>query len=210
MTQRFQLTAIISFGYAAFSSNMFFLALFLQRVQSRSPLAVAVHLLPQVIGGVMINIIAGLLMHRVSNKLLVSIGAVFYVSAFTLLSVMQEDSSYWAFVFPALCLSVVGADLEFTVTNMYVMSSLPEAQQSVAGGLFSTIMRLSSSVGFGVSTAVFNAVDGSGSAAGQMSSDFGKYRATFLVALAASGLSLFLLPFLTIKSQGGRSETGSH
>lgn len=169
-----------------------------------SPLLAAVHLLPQVIGGIFINIIAGLLMHRISNKLLISAGAICYVSAFTLLTVMREKSSYWAFIFPALCLSVVGADFEFTVTNMYVMSSLPVAQQSVAGGLFNTIMRLSSSVGFGVATAAFSGVDGSASDGHQLSSDYGKYRATFFVALAGSGLSLLLLPFLTIKSQGGR------
>lgn len=173
-----------------------------------SPLMVAVHLLPQAICGVLISIVAGLLMHCVSNKLLITMGAICYVSAFTLLSVMHEDSSYWAFIFPALCLSVVGADFDFTVTNMYVMSSLPVAQQSVAGGLFNTIMRLSSSVGFGVSTAVFNGVDGSDTDGGHLSSDYGKYRATFFVALAGSGLSLFLLPFLTIKSQGGRRRGG--
>ena len=185
---------------------MVILALFLQKVRSMSPLMVAVHLLPLVMGGLVINTIAGILMHRISNKLLVSIGALCYVSAFALLSVMQEDSSYWAFIFPALCLSVVGADFEFTVTNMYVMSSLPVAQKSVAGGLFNTVMRLSSSVGLGVSTAVFNGVDGPASGGGQLSSDYAKYRATFFVALAGSGLGLFFLPFLTIKSQGGRSQ----
>ncbi|ERF75249.1 hypothetical protein EPUS_00041 [Endocarpon pusillum Z07020] len=200
--------AIISFGYAAFSSNMFFLALFLQKIRSMSPLLVAVHLLPQVIGGILVNIIAGLLMHYISNKILISVGAVCYVLAFTLLSVMQEDSSYWAFIFPALCLSVVGADFEFTVTNMYVMSSLPLAQQSVAGGLFNTVMRLSSSVGFAVSTAVFNGLDALGVDESNLSSAYGKYRATFFVSLASSGLSLFLLPFLTLKSQGGRSQRG--
>lgn len=210
LTKLFQLTAIISFGYAAFSSNMVFLALFLQRIRRMSPLLVAVHLLPQVISGILINIIAGLLMHRVSNTLLISIGAVCYALAFTLLCVMKEDSSYWAFIFPALCLSVVGADFEFTVTNMYVMSSLPLGQQSVAGGLFNTIMRLSSGVGFAVSTAVFNSVDASGTAEALLSSDYGKYRATFFVSLASSGLSLFLLPFLTLKSQGGRSLRREH
>lgn len=208
LTKLFQLTAIISFGYAAFSSNMFFLALFLQRIRSMSPLLVAVHLLPQVIGGILVNIIAGLLMHHISNKILISVGAVCYVLAFTLLSVMQEDSSYWAFIFPALCLSVVGADFEFTVTNMYVMSSLPLAQQSVAGGLFNTVMRLSSSVGLAVSTAVFNGLGASGADESNLSSEYGKYRATFFVSLASSGLSLFLLPFLTLKSQGGRSQRG--
>lgn len=183
---------------------MFFLALFLQKGKNLSPLMVAVHLLPQVIVGVLVNILAGLLMHRVSNKLLVSIGAISYVAAFALLTSMHEGSSYWPFIFPALCLSVVGADFEFTVTNMYIMSSLAVSQQSVAGGLFNTIMRLSSSMGLGVSTAVFNGVNSSDADKGQLSSDFGKYRGTFLVALVASGFSLFLLPFLNIKSQGGR------
>jgi MFS family permease len=185
---------------------MFFLALLLQKIHSMSPLVVAVHLFPQVIGGVLINIFAGLLMHRVSNKLLISVGATCYVAAFSLLGAMHEDSSYWAFIFPALCLSVVGADFEFTVTNMYVMSSLPVAQQSVAGGLFNTIMRLSSSVGLAISTAVFNGVNGSGHDGDRLSSDYGKYRATFFAALAGAGLSLFILPFLTIKRQGGRSQ----
>jgi MFS family permease len=185
---------------------MFFLALFLQKIRGMSPLMVAVHLLPQVVGGILINVTAGLLMHRVSNKLLISVGAICYVCSFALLSAMPKDSSYWAFVFPALCLSVVGADFEFTITNMYIMSSLPVAQQSVAGGLFNTIMRLSSSVGLGVSTAVFNGLDGSEFNGGELSADYAKYRATFCVALAGTGLSLFLLPFLTIKSQGARNQ----
>jgi MFS family permease len=184
---------------------MFFVALLLQKIWQMSPLMVAVHLLPQVIGGVLINIAAGFLMHRVSNKLLISVGVICYVSAFILLSTMHQDSSYWAFIFPALCLSVVGADFEFTVTNMYVMSSLPLAQQSVAGGLFNTIMRLSSSVGLGVATAIFTGVGGTGHEDGQLSSEYEKYQATFFAVLAGAGTSLFLLPFLTIKSQGGWS-----
>ena len=173
-----------------------------------SPLMVAVHLLPQVLGGILVNITVGLLMHRVSNKSLISVGAICYVSSFVLLSVMPEHGSYWAFIFPALCLSVVGADFEFTVTNMYVMSSLPGAQQSVAGGLFNTIMRLSSSVGLAISAAVFNGMNASRSDGGEISSDYTRYRATFFVALASVGLSLFLLPFLTIKNQGTRSQEG--
>lgn len=187
---------------------MFFLALLMQRARGMSPLMVAVQLLPQVFGGIFINVTAGLLMHRISNKLLISVGAICYVSSFVLLSVMPEDGSYWAFIFPALCLSVVGADFEFTVTNMYVMSSLPVAQQSMAGGLFNTIMRLSSSMGLGISAAVFNGLNPSSSDGAKLSTDYSRYRATFFVALASAGLSLFLLPFLTIKSQGMRSQGG--
>lgn len=171
-----------------------------------SPLMVAVHLLPLGIAGIVVNTVAGLLMHRVSNKLLITLGATCYVITFGLLSAMSQDSSYWAFIFPTLCLSVMGADFEFTVTNMYVMSSLPLTRQSVAGGILNTAMRLSSGLGLGVSTAVFDGVNVSDFDGEKLSSHYGKYRATFFMALACAGLSLFLVPFLTIKSQGVRSQ----
>jgi MFS family permease len=91
---------------------------------------------------------------------------------------------------------------------MYVMSSLPVAQQSAAGGLFNAVMRLSSIVGLGASTAIFNGVDGSGPDGGQVLSDCVKYRATF-VALAGTAFSIFLLPFVSIRNQGERDEGGN-
>ena len=148
------------------------------------------------------NIIAALIMHRVSNKLLMAIGALSWAGSSALMSAMNENSSYWAFVFPALVLSVVGADFEFTVTNMYVMSSLPREQQSVAGGLFNTVTRLSTNVGLGVSTAVFTSFGGPGS--GGMQMHFRPYQSTFWVSMVGAGLGLFCLPFLTIKSQGAQ------
>jgi MFS family permease len=138
-------------------------------------------------------------MHRVSNKILMIIGAVAYTISFALISAMPEDVSWWAFQFPALVLSVVGADLEFTVTNMYVMSFLPSEQQSVAGGLLNTGTRVSSSVGLGISTAVFTGTISEYGAEG-----FRPYQATFWVALAGAGLALVFVPFLTIGSQDAR------
>jgi hypothetical protein len=31
---------------------------------------------------------------------------------------MKEDAIYWAYIFPALVLVVVGADIQFNVTNV--------------------------------------------------------------------------------------------
>lgn len=102
----------------SFTTSAFWLSLYMQNVLRFSPLTVAVHLLPQAIGGIIVNIIAGLVLHRVSNKLLTFIGALAYFISALLLALMKEDSSYWAFIFPALLLSVVGADLEFNVANV--------------------------------------------------------------------------------------------
>jgi MFS family permease len=196
------LNVILCLGFYGFSNNIFWLSLMWQRIDHCSPLQVALRLLPQAVCGLLVNFIAAMIMHRVSNKLLMIIGAVAYVASDTLISAMPAGSSWWALTFPSLVLSVLGADFEFTITNMYVMSSLPSEQQSVGGGIFNTVTRISSSLGLGMSTAVFTGLRGSTD--GGVNAPFHAYQATFWVALAGAGLALLFLPFLTLKSQGAK------
>lgn len=102
----------------SFTTSAFWLSLYMQNVLGFSALSVAIHLLPQAIGGILVNIVAGLVLHRVNNKLLTGVGALAYICSAILLATMKEDSSYWAFIFPSLLLSVIGADLQFNVANV--------------------------------------------------------------------------------------------
>lgn len=77
-----------------------------------------VHMLPMVVVGLMANLVAALVQHKVSNKLLVGIGAISYVASFVLAASQRYGDSYWAFTFPALCLCVIGADFQFIVANV--------------------------------------------------------------------------------------------
>lgn len=84
--------------------------------------------------------------------------------------------------------------------QMYVMSSLPPSQQSIAGGIFNTVSKLCNNLGLGIATSVNSAV------AHQMTSStpaIRPYLATYWFAAAAAGISLFMVPFLTIGTQGG-------
>jgi len=102
----------------SFTSASFWLAFFMQEVQRLPPLTVALHLLPQAIAGLLWNVVAGSILHRVNNTVIMAVGAVCYLSANLLLSLMKADSVYWAFAFPALILNVVGADFQFNVANV--------------------------------------------------------------------------------------------
>jgi hypothetical protein len=130
-----KLLAVLLLGFIGFPSSAFWISLYMQRVWHTSPLKTAVHLLPMAIGGILVNvsnslpimidtfwqdykIIAGAILHRVSNKLIMLIGALGYTVAFLLLSLNKTSYGYWPMVFPALCLAVVGADFEFNVTNV--------------------------------------------------------------------------------------------
>ncbi|OQE25218.1 hypothetical protein PENSTE_c006G09813 [Penicillium steckii] len=194
------LMATFCLGFMGFSAVTFFLSLYLQEIKHLTALDITVRLLPMVVSGVLVNVICGLVLHRVSNKLLTGIGALAYTASFLILSFMKEDAIYWAYIFPALVLVVVGADVQFNVTNMYVMSSLPPSQQSIAGGIFNTVSKLCNNLGLGIATSVNSAV------AHQMTSStpaIRPYLATYWFAAAAAGISLFMVPFLTIGTQGG-------
>ena len=193
---------VLGLGFYGFSGNMFFASLVWQRIDKVSPLMVAVRLLPAGIGGILVNILAAMIMHKVSNKLIMIIGAVAQVISCALFSATATNISYWALTFPALLFAVLSQDLEFTVTNMYVMSSLPSEQQSVAGGLFNTVIRLGATVGIGIQTSIYNSAGGASEGGGLL--HFRAYQATFWVSLVGAVLALGFVPFITIGRQGGR------
>jgi hypothetical protein len=88
------------------------------------------------------------------------------------------------------------------------MSTLPKDQQSIASGLFQTVTRLCVTVGMGVSTAIFSSVEKSDiNAPGFHSGDpIRPYAAAFWFCTAAAGVSMFLVPWVTIGTQGHRDE----
>lgn len=199
------LITILCLGYYGFAGNFFWLTLGWQRAYNDSPLIVAVKMLPAAIGGMIVNVIAALLMHRVSNKLLSIIAAACTVTSSALLSASSKSISYWALYFPSQLFAVIGGDISFCVTNLYVMSSLPPEQQSVAGGMFQTTTRIVSAVGLGVSTTIFSSAGGST----EISADvpWRPYQATFWVSLVGAVLGLAFTPFLTIGKQGHRQKS---
>lgn len=110
--------AALSLGFMAFVSGQFWMALYMQQVQNYSGLGITVRLLPMVVGGVIVNVICALILHRVSNKLLMFIATTAYMGAFLIASFTKEDSIYWGCYFVPFILMVVGADIEFNVVNV--------------------------------------------------------------------------------------------
>jgi hypothetical protein len=89
---------------------------------------------------------------------------------------------------------------------MYVMSSLPPNQQSLAGGIFNTITKICSAIGLGISASIYNA-ESTGKAA--LQTTIKPYQSLFWFCVAVSGASLCFVPFLTIGTQGQESKASS-
>ena len=118
------LVASLNLCFYGFSCNFFWATLGWQRAYANSPLEVAVKILPAAIGGMLVNFAAALLMHRVSNKLLMIIATAAGVLSNALWSATSKSISFWALAFPAQLLMVTGLDVAFCVTNM-VSEPLP-------------------------------------------------------------------------------------
>ncbi|KAI0398840.1 major facilitator superfamily domain-containing protein [Xylaria palmicola] len=186
-------------GNMSFQATGFWVAFFMQQVQRLSTINVAVRLLPMAIAGVLWNILAARILHKVNNTLLMVFGAVSYLAAALLFSFTGADSSYWAFIFPALVLNVAGADLQFNVANMYVLQSLPSHQQSLAGGIFNVMIRLSNTAVLGITTAVFSSVE---STPEGIADPILKYTRTFQTAVALAAAGLVISFFIRLGTQG--------
>src|SRR5260370_42523140 len=89
---------------------------------------------------------------------------------------------------------------------MYVMSSLPPTQQSLAGGIFNTVTKICSAIGLGISASIYNA-ESSGTAA--LQTTIKPYQSVFWFCVASSALGLCFVPFLTISTQGHESKASS-
>lgn len=80
------------------------------------------------------------------------------------------------------------------------MSSLPAGQQSLAGGIFNTVIKLCSAVGLGISTSIYNAESTNSTVALQTTPK--PYQMAFWFCVATAGAGLLFVPFLTIGTQG--------
>jgi hypothetical protein len=82
---------------------------------------------------------------------------------------------------------------------MYVMSSLPPHQQSLAGGIFNVVIRLSNTAVMGITTAVFSSVELTPEG---LADPMIKYTRTFQTCVAFAGASVLFAPFIRLGTQG--------
>lgn len=86
---------------------------------------------------------------------------------------------------------------------------MPADKQSIAGSLLQTLTRLAQAVGFGIATAIFDAVQQNPSTSGYYANDpIEPYASTYWFAAGMAALSIILVPFLTIGTQGHHGDKG--
>ena len=86
---------------------------------------------------------------------------------------------------------------------------MPTNRQSIAGSLLQTITRLVTAIGYGIATAIFEAVERNPSSSGYYAHNAVEpYAATWWFAAGMAFIGVLFVPWLRIGTQGHRGDEG--
>ncbi|EMR88350.1 putative major facilitator superfamily protein [Botrytis cinerea BcDW1] len=187
----------MGFGYMSFITNEFWIALYMQDVQHYTPLQIAARMLPQAVAGVFWSFLGQWLVQEVHGTIVMGIGSSMYLAGAILLLFIKEDTSYWLFLFPALVITVIGADFQFIVANLYANKQMP-TQASLGVGIIQTAYRLSITIGLAITSAVFNTAT---SKEASIEDPTLPYRRVYICSIVFAAIGLACIPFMRIQTR---------
>jgi len=109
---------------------------------------------PMAVGGCILAGVGALILHRIPGTVLAIISCLAIIVDSLLFAIIPENAGYWPWVFPAMICATLAIDLVFSVTNIFLSSTLPARQQGLAGGLANALLQLSIALLLGFSDIV--------------------------------------------------------
>lgn len=144
------------------------------------------------IGGCIIATVGGFFLHRIHGTILILIAGTAYVIACLMFAIAPLGANYWAYVFPACICCTIGIDITFSVTNIFITTSLPLKQQGLAGALINSLLQLGIAFFLGFGALIARETESQGTRQ--------SYKYVFWFSLACAGTALLIMAgFVRIK-----------
>ncbi|KUI64247.1 hypothetical protein VM1G_11022 [Cytospora mali] len=197
--QRCEFTAVCATVFLVwcwFNAYGYWCTLFFQEIQDLNALEAALRFLPLVVVGIVTNIVASMVMDKISAGWLALMGGLLSLVSPLLFALQDPTWSYWKAGFPAMVLSVVSTDLLFNISSLVITTNFPSKNQALAGGVFNTVTQLGNSIGLAVTAmiaaSVTESVGTDGADTSGVSYNYAElkgYRAAFWTCFAAAAVS---------------------
>lgn len=97
------------------------------------PFLAALWFAPLAAGGIVIALVGGMTLHRLSRTLLLLLSASGFFVCVLLFKIMPEQPKYWAWVFPAIVCATLGIDISYNVSSIFVTTNVARNEQGLAG-----------------------------------------------------------------------------
>jgi EmrB/QacA subfamily drug resistance transporter len=140
---------------ATFFAALLYLPQFMETQLGFSPLEAGLGILPALVTFALVSFVAGPLYGRVGAKRLATLGAACMCAAAVLFSLVDSGSGYGALV-PGMIVLGVGIGTFYSTATTAGVTSVDEAQASLAGGIIYMFQIAGGSIGLGLTTTVFS------------------------------------------------------
>lgn len=167
------------FFYGVLGTWLFYTTLYMTDFMNGTPLKLVAWFSPLAIGGILIATTGGFFLHLISGTMLVLISGISWVAASLIFAVIPLKANYWTWVFPAMLCGTIGLDITFTVTSIFISTSMPLKRQGLAGALINSLVQLSIAVVLGAAALIREKVE---TTSGQLKS----YKAVFWFTMACA------------------------
>ncbi|KAK9461998.1 major facilitator superfamily domain-containing protein [Lipomyces oligophaga] len=201
------LMVIILFFWMCFTGVLqFYGGLYVQNVMGVSPIKAVLYFLPQPLSSVFAITLIASTMHLIPGRLVLMFAEALMLAASLLWALNPMGTTFFAMIFPALCLEIIAADLSYNVVNMHTLTSVSSKEQSIAAGIFYTFTHVAGSLGVAISSSIVSSISRR-----EMMSTVKlatiylldkAYKGAFYFAAACAGVAFVLSCFADIKAQG--------
>ncbi|UJO16398.1 Low affinity ammonium transporter [Fulvia fulva] len=151
--------AVMALFFAAFNNFLIFATYFYQDYQGHDAIETTVRFIPTGVVGVMTIFVSSQILARISVNYILMFGTLCCSISCLLFAVpIAPSTTYWAYGFPAMCLSVFGADTLFPALLLLTAHSLPREDQAIGGALINAVGQIGRAIGLAIATAIQVAV----------------------------------------------------
>lgn len=148
--------------FAAFNNFLIFATYFYQDYQGLDAIQTTIRFIPTGVVGVITIFITSQILARIPVNYILIWGMLCITIASLLFAVpIPSKTTYWAYGFPAMCLSVFGADTLFPSLVLFVSHSLPKEDQAIGGAAINAVGQVGRAIGLAIGTAIQVAVQDS-------------------------------------------------
>ena len=182
-----------SYGVWLYNSAQFFQILTIiagSGIEPLSGMTLAVWYTPTAVGGIILCIVGGIIMHVVPIMILLLVSALAWIGAPLLLALAPLPLHYWEYVVPSMLCATIGIDLTFTVSIVFFSSVQPLRYQGLSGAVCSILVNLAMSFALSISEIVLEK-ESTRPALDEIVLT-AEFRATFIYAAASAGLGLVI------------------
>lgn len=101
------------------------------------------------LGGCIIATVGGLFLHLIPGTILILTAGICWIISPLLFAIAPLGANYWAYIFPSMICATIGIDVTWNVANIFITTSLPRAQQGLAGAVIMLLLHLGIAVCLG-------------------------------------------------------------